>query len=377
MEYQLGLKVSKRIQNYCWEKRDKRKHEWETHRLALQGMKESKEKQCHQRSQEERDAVYAKMLQNLGRTRAAVRNSISKASTISNEEHRLTLTEDNFLVIQQKMDKIDQRLTGLYRNWQTEYKDAVTSEKCEEIRRFYEPYLEKYESKYRILYQMLQQANKPIRQTSLLPTQEPTSGITPSLATWDDAQALRRKEWKRGEPGEDMPRRYSTVSVHLMPTPPKCEDMRMDSTLDVTPEGSISDIPAAVGGVEEPGRELKTHQTSKEKLQEVNPSTNVITSTEETPDTFVKLVPGRNLSEQGLSQVESPRRIQRTREASRENVIASTRQFFASVNEWNQATASELPVETSAVTSGGDTINLNIPITSTTHRHGYVFQRDR
>ena len=92
--------LSKRIQNYCWEKRDRRKHEWETHRLALEGMKESKEKQWHQQNQEERDAVYAKMLQNLERTRAAVRNSISKASTILDEECQLTLTEDDFLVIQ-------------------------------------------------------------------------------------------------------------------------------------------------------------------------------------------------------------------------------------------------------------------------------------
>ena len=63
----------------------------------------------------------------------------------------------------------------------------------------------------------------------------------------DDPQALRGKEWKRGEPDKDMPRQYSTVSGHLMPTPPKHEDMRMDSTLDVTPEGSLSDLPAAVG----------------------------------------------------------------------------------------------------------------------------------
>ena len=105
------------------------------------------------------------------------------------------------------MDKIDQRLTDLYSNWQAEYKDAMTLEECEEIRRFNKP-LEKYESKYRILYQMLQQANKPIGQTSLLSTQESTSGITPSLATLDDAQALRRKEWKRGEPGKDVPRQF-------------------------------------------------------------------------------------------------------------------------------------------------------------------------
>ena len=88
------------------------------------------------------------------------------------------------------MDKINQRLDELYKNWQAKYKDAVTSEECEEIRRFYKPYLEKYESKYRILYQILQQANKPARQSSLLSTQEPTSGITPSLAVLDDAQSL-------------------------------------------------------------------------------------------------------------------------------------------------------------------------------------------
>ena len=71
-------------------------------------MKESKEKQCHQQRQEERDTLYAQMLQNLERTRAAVRSSISKDSTISDEECQLTLTEDDFLFIQQKMDKIDQ-----------------------------------------------------------------------------------------------------------------------------------------------------------------------------------------------------------------------------------------------------------------------------
>ena len=36
-------------------------------------MKESKEQQCHQQSQEEGDAIYAQMLQNFEKTRAAVR----------------------------------------------------------------------------------------------------------------------------------------------------------------------------------------------------------------------------------------------------------------------------------------------------------------
>ena len=55
-----------------------------------------------QQSQEERDAMYAQMLQNLERTRTAVRSSISKASTISDEEHQLALMEDDFLTIQWK-----------------------------------------------------------------------------------------------------------------------------------------------------------------------------------------------------------------------------------------------------------------------------------
>ena len=49
------------------------------------------------------------MLQNLKRTRAAVRSSISKASTISDEKHWLPLTEDDFLTIQWKMDRVDQK----------------------------------------------------------------------------------------------------------------------------------------------------------------------------------------------------------------------------------------------------------------------------
>ena len=79
------------------------------------------------------------MVQNLEKTRAIVRNSISRASTISAEEHQLTLTEDDFLAIQRKMDKIDQRLDELYNNWHAEYRDAVSSEDCEEIKRFISP----------------------------------------------------------------------------------------------------------------------------------------------------------------------------------------------------------------------------------------------
>ena len=80
--------------------------------------------------------------------------------------------------------------------------------------------------------------------------------------------------------------------------------MRMDSTLNVTREGSLGDLPATVGGVEET-RE-GTCQASEERLPEGSPSSNVIISTEETPKTLLKVATERN-----LTQFESPRRIQR------------------------------------------------------------------
>ena len=104
---------------------------------------------------------------------------------------------------------------------------------------------------------------------------------------------------EKGEPGEDIPRPYSTISGHLTPTPPRYEDMRMDSTLNITPEGSLGDLPVAVGGTEE---------------------------TVETPETHLEVA-----TEGGPTQVELPRRIER-REASREDAIASARHFFATVN---------------------------------------------
>ena len=102
------------IQSFCQDRKVKRKQEWESQREALERMKENKEQQCRQQNQEERDAVYAQMLQNLERTRAAVRSSISKASTISDEECQLALMEDDFLAIQWKMDRIDQKLAEIY-----------------------------------------------------------------------------------------------------------------------------------------------------------------------------------------------------------------------------------------------------------------------
>ena len=151
-------------------------------------MKENKGKHLKQPDEKEREVTYSQMAQNMERMRAVVSNSISRASTISAEEQQMTLTEEDFSVIKKKMDKIDQRLDDLYKNWHAEYGSTATLEECDEIKRFYKPYLEKYESKYRILYHLLQQP-------SLISMHETTSGMTPSLATLDDAPSLRQREW--------------------------------------------------------------------------------------------------------------------------------------------------------------------------------------
>ena len=72
------------------------------------------------------------------------------------------------------------------------------------------------------------------------------------------------------------------------------------------------------------------------------------------------MAPGRS-----STQVESPRRIQRTREASRENTIALTRHFFDTVNGQNRATT-ELPAEVAIDVSGGNALPMNIPVVSST-----------
>ena len=57
--------LSKRIQTFCQEQKVKRKHKWESLKVVLEKMKESKEKCHNQQAQEERDAIYAQMVQNL------------------------------------------------------------------------------------------------------------------------------------------------------------------------------------------------------------------------------------------------------------------------------------------------------------------------
>ena len=78
--------LSSRIWAFCKEQKEKRKHEWKSIKVALDKLKESKGKCQKQQVEEEKDDAYSQMVQNVGRMRAMVRNSISRDSTISAEE---------------------------------------------------------------------------------------------------------------------------------------------------------------------------------------------------------------------------------------------------------------------------------------------------
>ena len=176
--------------------KEKRRKERESHKVFLGTLIQKKSKPTVQPMKEDRDIVYSQLSHSMEKTRDVMQRSLSQASTISAEERQMMLTEKKFSMIKEKMDKIDQRLHRLYKNWHAEYGNANTIEECEEIRSFYKSYLDKYESKYRILYQLLQQPRPVLIHGSV-------SELTPSLTALDDATSLRQKKWIRSEPGED------------------------------------------------------------------------------------------------------------------------------------------------------------------------------
>ena len=222
----------------------------------------------------------------------------------------MALTENEFSMIKRKMDKIDYRLNELYKKWHAEYGNVNTIEECEEIKSFYKPYLKKYESKYRVLYHLLQQPN-------LIPTHEGASGITPSLAALDDATSLKQREWIRSEPGGDTPHQYSSIDGCLVPHTPKSEDMKLEPSLNVTPEGSLVDIPTVVK------RETREQVPEGDTLE-----TSSETAYMEFPNSSVKTIP-----KEPISRV--PKSLQGTKEASRAEVLVSTRQYFAAIDQRN------------------------------------------
>ena len=125
--------LSRRIQEYCSRIEDHRRCEKDTHHVTLSSIKEYNVRQQQQKNQKERDEVYKGMSRNLERVREVARGTLGRASTISAEEHQMALTETDFINIKEKMNKNDQRIDGLYQNWQAEYKEVITTEQCEEI----------------------------------------------------------------------------------------------------------------------------------------------------------------------------------------------------------------------------------------------------
>ena len=145
----MSASLSREIQEFCSHWDDHRQDEKETHHVMLESMREQKEKQ-RQLAKRERDEVYKQMTRNLEKVKAIARESLSRASSISVGEHQIALTRTDFSYVKEKMNKIDHKLDGLYKNWQAEYKEAMTPEQCEDIQRFYEPHVQKYETKYKL-----------------------------------------------------------------------------------------------------------------------------------------------------------------------------------------------------------------------------------
>ena len=91
------------------------------------------------------------------------------------------------------------------------------------------------------------------------------------------------------------------------------------------------DLPAAVGNIAEDGE--RKNQLPEEGLQ----GTSSETAYMGIPDTFVKTKPESTMRE-------VPRVIQRTKEASREEAITSTRQFFSTVDRRNTNITTGSPI---------------------------------
>ena len=79
--------LSRRIWDYCSRIEDHRRCEKDTHHVTLNSITEYKVRQQQQRSQKERDEVYKGMSHNLEKVREVTRSTLSRASTISAEEH--------------------------------------------------------------------------------------------------------------------------------------------------------------------------------------------------------------------------------------------------------------------------------------------------
>ena len=321
--------LSREIQEFCSHWDDYRQEERETHHVMLESMREQKEKQ-RQLAKREGDEVYKQMTRNLEKVKAIARESLSRASSVSVGKHQIALTRADFSYVKEKMNKINQKLGSLYKNWQAEYQEALTPEQCEDIRRFYEPHVQKYETKYKFLCQMLNQAIGERKKASSPRGSAPE--LTPSLAALEDASTLKGKEWNRGEQHKESPHMYSTRDGRMTPTAPTYEDMRIETSLSMTPEDSLEGLSAAVGGTE--GDQVRSPIVTNVK--------ELVTTV--APSGFVETRP-KIVIESSRDQGALPGRTETTRETSREDALVATRSFFRTDPERRSIT--EVPATTS------------------------------
>ena len=155
---------------------------------------------------------------------------------------------------------------------------------------------------------------------------------------------------------------YSTIDGRLTPTAPVYEDMRMESPLQVTPEGSQGGLSAAMGGTED----VQVTQQLSDKAK--RPISNVTSPVTEVPETSPKVV------HEGSNQGKLPRRNDASRETSRADALAATRCFFSGVTERRDVpkmpTMSTVTVPMSTVTVPMSTVTvpqITAPSASSTH----------
>ena len=130
----------------------------------------------------------------------------------------------------------------------------------------------------------------------------------------------------------------STRDGRLTPTAPTYEDMRIETSLSVTPEESLEGLSVAVGGIE-------SEQVSQQ------PSTKADgLETTVAPPSSIETRP-KVVSESSNQDVLSGR-TEVTREASREDALAATQHFFHTTPERRSAT--EVPATTTMSVSQTD-----------------------
>ena len=190
----------------------------------------------------------------------------------------------------------------------------------------------------------------------------------------DDGQALMKKEWNRNEPSEEIPRQYSTPHEHLTLTKPRQDYMRMDSTLNITCEGSQNDYDmlTTLRGDVDQSEYQQTCRMSEQGVADNQPSATALDRAAETPYTSVKVLPNRTSDDQPPRTsrlIDEPRRIQRARKESQEDALESARHLFGNGNGQKQAvqtrSVNEAPTTTEGATIETHTVTISPAVITT------------